>query len=67
MENPLAPDEIHQKYLKLATSVVTTAHAERIAETVARIEGEEDVEVLATLLRSPKAPVRAARQARRAR
>jgi len=67
MENPLAPDEIHQKYLKLATSVVTTAHAERIAETVARIEGEEDVRVLATLLRSPKAPVRAARQARRAR
>ncbi len=56
MENPLTPDEIHQKYLKLATTVTTIAHAERIAEVVQRIDRTPDVIRLAGLLRIPKAP-----------
>jgi 2-methylcitrate dehydratase PrpD len=67
MANPLRPDEIHEKYLRLATTVTTAAHAERIAETVARIEREKTVGTLAALLRSPNAPARTARQAARAR
>jgi 2-methylcitrate dehydratase PrpD len=67
MENPLRPDEIHEKYLRLATTVTTAAHAERIAGTAARIEREKDVGALAALLRNPKAPARRARQTARAR
>ena len=66
MENPLTPDEIHQKYLKLATTVTTAAHAEQIADVVARIEREKNVAVLAALLRNPKAPARTARRVARA-
>jgi 2-methylcitrate dehydratase PrpD len=61
MQNPVTPDEIHQKYMKLATTVTSVAHAERIAETVARVEKEQDVSVLAALLRNLKVPARAAR------
>jgi 2-methylcitrate dehydratase PrpD len=65
MESPLTPDEIHQKYLKLATTVTTIAHAEQIAEVVARIERQKNLVTLAKLLRNPKAPARATRQAAR--
>ena len=51
MENPVTPDEIHQKYLKLATTVTTPAHAEQIAETVRQIDRSSDVASLAGLLR----------------
>ena len=51
MENPLTPEEIHQKYLKLATTVTTTAHAEKIAALVARIERATTARDLAALLR----------------
>ena len=54
MENPLTPEEIHQKYLKLAMTVTTAAHAGRIAEIVHRIERLSDVHGLAALLRSGK-------------
>jgi len=66
MGNPLSLEEIHGKYLKLATTVTTIAHAERIAEAVARIEREKDVRALATLLRNLQTPARAARAAKRA-
>jgi 2-methylcitrate dehydratase PrpD len=66
MENPLTLEEIHGKYLKLATTVTTIAHAERIAEAVARIEREKDVRALASLLRNLQTPARAARAAKRA-
>jgi 2-methylcitrate dehydratase PrpD len=52
MENPLTPEEIHQKYLKLATTVTTTAHAEKIAALVARIERATTARDLAALLRN---------------
>jgi 2-methylcitrate dehydratase PrpD len=55
MENPLTPEEIHQKYLKLATTVTTAAHAEQIAEVVGQIDRQPDVTRLAALLRIPKA------------
>jgi len=64
MQNPLTPDEIHDKYLKLATTVTTTAHAEQIAETVRKIDKASDVAPLAGLLRTLKAPKAAARAAR---
>ncbi len=66
MENPLTLEEIHGKYLQLATTVTTIAHAERIAEAVARIEREKDVSALARLLRTLQTPARAARAAMRA-
>jgi len=58
MENPLTPEEIHRKYLKLATTVTSAAHAERIADAVRRIERLEDVRGLAAMLRTlqPAAP-----------
>jgi hypothetical protein len=59
-ENPLTPDELHRKYLALATTVTTAAHAERIAETVRGIDRAPDVTALASLLRRP-APARASR------
>jgi 2-methylcitrate dehydratase PrpD len=67
MDNPLRPEEIHEKYLRLATTVTTAAHAEQIADAVARIEREKDVAALAALLRNPKAPARTARQVARSR
>jgi len=64
MENPLTPEEIHQKYLKLATTVTSASHAERIAEVVRRIERLTDVHGLAAMLRTlkPPAPQRAAKK-----
>jgi 2-methylcitrate dehydratase PrpD len=52
MQNPLTPEEIHAKYLKLATTVTTVGRAEQIAETVRRIDRLPDVARLADLLRS---------------
>ena len=54
MENPLTPDEIHQKYLKLATTVTTAAQAEQIAEVVQRIDKAPALIQLAALLRASK-------------
>ncbi len=64
MENPLTPEEIHQKYLKLATTVTSASHAERIAEVVRRIERLTDVHGLTAMLRTlkPPAPKRAAKK-----
>jgi 2-methylcitrate dehydratase PrpD len=64
MENPLNPEEIHQKYLKLATTVTSASHAERIAEVVRRIERLTDVHGLTAMLRTlkPPAPKRAAKK-----
>jgi len=61
-ENPLTAEEIHQKYLRLATTVTTAAHAERIAETVRRIDRAPDVATLVDLLRllKPATPMRPA-------
>jgi len=65
MENPLTPEEIHQKYLKLAATVTSAAHAERIADVVHRIERLEDVHGLAAMLRTlkPAAPRRGVKKA----
>jgi 2-methylcitrate dehydratase PrpD len=64
MENPLTPEEIHQKYLKLATTVTSASHAERIAEVVRRIERLTDMHGLTAMLRTlkPPAPKRAAKK-----
>jgi 2-methylcitrate dehydratase PrpD len=51
MENPLTSEEIHRKYLTLATTVTTSAHAERIAEAVRQIDRSSGVARLAALLR----------------
>jgi len=51
MENPLRPDEIRQKYLKLATTVAAACHAERIADLVGKIERAPEIRDLAGLLR----------------
>jgi len=60
MENPLTPEEIHRKYLRLATTVTSAAHAERIAEIVQRIERLSNLDGLAAVLRTlkPAAPKR---------
>jgi 2-methylcitrate dehydratase PrpD len=65
LENPLTHEEIHQKYLKLATTVMSAAHAERIADVVRRIERLEDVHGLTAMLRTlkPATPRRALRKA----
>jgi hypothetical protein len=52
MQNPLTPEEIHRKYLKLATTVTTMAHAEQVADVIHTIERPSDVTRLASLLRS---------------
>jgi 2-methylcitrate dehydratase PrpD len=52
MQNPLTSEEIHAKYLNLATTVTTPAHAERIAEAVRQIDRSSDVVPFAGLLRS---------------
>ncbi|MGD0265481.1 MAG: MmgE/PrpD family protein [Candidatus Methylomirabilota bacterium] len=63
MENPLTPEEIHQKYMKLATTVTSAAHAERIADAVRRVQRVEDVRGLAAMLRTlkPATPRRGAK------
>jgi 2-methylcitrate dehydratase PrpD len=53
-ENPLTPEQIHRKYLKLATTVTSAAHAERIADVVHRIDRLENVYSLAIMLRMLK-------------
>jgi 2-methylcitrate dehydratase PrpD len=53
MRNPLAPEEIHAKYLKLATTATTAAHAGKIADLVGRIDRAETARDLAALLRTP--------------
>ncbi len=62
LENPLRPEEIHEKYLRLATTVTSRAHAERIADAVRRIDRLQDLHGLAAMLRllKPAAPKRAA-------
>jgi 2-methylcitrate dehydratase PrpD len=55
MENPLTPESIHEKYLKLATTIITPGHAERIAAVVGRVERVRDLGELADLLRNPRA------------
>ena len=54
MQNPLTPEEIHAKYLSLATTVTSAARAEQIAEIVQRMDRTPDVARLAGLLRSLK-------------
>jgi 2-methylcitrate dehydratase PrpD len=54
MQNPLRPEEIHDKYLSLATTVTSTAQAEQIAEIVQRIDRTPEIARLAGLLRSLK-------------
>jgi len=52
MRNPLTPEEIHAKYLKLTTTVTTIAHAETIADLAARVDRLPDIANLAALLRT---------------
>ena len=54
MENPLTPEEIQRKYLGLAQTVTSAAHAAQIAGVVHMIEKSPDVTRLAGLLRSLK-------------
>ena len=54
MENPLTGEEIYQKYRKLATTVTSPTHAEKIAEQVRRIDRLPDLTSLAALLRTLK-------------
>jgi DNA-binding phage protein len=54
MENPLTPEEIHAKYLSLATTVTSAAHAEQIAGIVQRVDRMPDIARLTGLLRSLK-------------
>lgn len=56
MQNPLSPEEIHAKYLKLATTVTSVTHAEDIANTVRRIDRSSDVAGLAGMLRGLASP-----------
>jgi 2-methylcitrate dehydratase PrpD len=63
MQNPLTPEEIHAKFLKLAATVTTVGRAERIAETVRQIDGAPDMRHLAGLLRSLPSGVAPARAA----
>jgi len=66
MQNPLTPEEIHAKYLKLATTVTTVARAEEVADIVRRIDRSSDVTRLAGMLRSlPSAGIRARPKASR--
>jgi 2-methylcitrate dehydratase PrpD len=56
MQNPLTPDEVHAKYVKLATTVTTATHAKRIAGLVDRVERLADITQLATALRTYPKP-----------
>jgi 2-methylcitrate dehydratase PrpD len=51
MQNPLTPAEIHAKYLRLATTVTTPAHAEAVAGAIRQIDRSSDISRLAGLLR----------------
>jgi 2-methylcitrate dehydratase PrpD len=62
MENSLTPGEIRQKYLSLAATVTTPAHAEEIADAVQQVDRSSDIARLAGLLRR----VPAARPGKRA-
>jgi 2-methylcitrate dehydratase PrpD len=53
-ENPLAAGEILEKYLRLATTVTSPAHATTIADTVQAITRVPAISTLATLLRTLK-------------
>jgi hypothetical protein len=66
MGNPLTPDEIRAKYLRLAATVTTPAHAERIAEMAARVERLADIADLAALLRTCPKSLRHTGKARKA-
>jgi hypothetical protein len=63
MQNPLTPEEIRQKYLKLATTVTAVSHAERIVEVIAQVDHLDTVRTLAVMLRNlaPPKPGRATR------
>jgi len=52
MQNPLTPEEIHTKYLSLATTVTSLARAETIAAMVGRIERAPQIAALADALRT---------------
>ncbi len=68
MENRLTAEELRQKYLTLATTVTSAAHAEAIAGLVQRIERLPEISRLAGLLRRLKPSVeRRPRGTRRAR
>jgi 2-methylcitrate dehydratase PrpD len=58
-QDPLTPDEILGKYLKLATTVATPSHAQRIADLVTRIERATAARDLAALLRNLGRPLAA--------
>ncbi|HSB68200.1 MAG TPA: MmgE/PrpD family protein [Candidatus Methylomirabilis sp.] len=60
-ENPLTPEEIREKYLRLATTVTTDDHAEQIAAVVQRIDRTPEIASLAGLLRSPSKPATSTR------
>jgi 2-methylcitrate dehydratase PrpD len=60
-QNPLTPEEIHQKFLKLATTVTTVAHAERIADAMQRVDSLRDLIGLSAMLRIPRGTVPAPR------
>jgi 2-methylcitrate dehydratase PrpD len=54
-ENPLTEGDIHQKYRKLATTVTSPVHAEKIADLVHRIDRLPDLTGLAAMLRTSRA------------
>ena len=54
MENPLTGEEMYQKYRKLATTVTSPAHAEKIADLVRRIDRLPNLTGLAAMLRTLK-------------
>ncbi len=54
MENPLTAEEIHQKYRRLATTVTSPVHAEKLADLLHRIDRLPDLTGLAAMLRTLK-------------
>ncbi len=54
MENPLTAEEIYQKYRRLATTVTSPVHAEKIADLVQRIDRLPDLTGLTAMLRTLK-------------
>jgi 2-methylcitrate dehydratase PrpD len=52
MQNPLTPEEIHTKYISLATTVTSATRAEAIAAMARRIERAPQIAALADALRS---------------
>lgn len=55
-ENPLTAEEIHQNFLRLATTVTSAAHAGRIAEVIHGVERLKDVHGLTAMLRTLPPP-----------